>query len=94
MAELTKLPVILDPFLHLLGGLLVQIEIDGLAPDFPSPLVVGPMQDTFGDAAAVGLSAPVLAPLNGPRNDVTQRLDLRFRRFVVLAKPRQLFFRT
>ena len=73
---------------------MVQIEIDGLAPDFPGPLVVRPMQDSFGRAAAVGLSTSVLAPLHGSRNDVTQRLDLRFGRFVVSAKPGQLFCRT
>ena len=41
MAQLAKLPVILDPLFDQLGGFRIQIEVDGLAAEFASPLIVG-----------------------------------------------------
>jgi hypothetical protein len=40
MAQLAKFPVIPDPFFDQLGGFSVQIQIDGFAADFASPLLV------------------------------------------------------
>ena len=85
-AQLAEVAIVLDPLLDLLGGFSVQVDVDGLAAHFAGPLVIGPVQDALGDAPAVGFSAAVLAPLHGSRNDVTQRLDLRFGRFVVAAQ--------
>jgi hypothetical protein len=44
------------------------------------------VQDAFGHATAVGFSTLVLASLHGSRDDVTQGLDLRLGRLVVLAQ--------
>ena len=59
MAQLAKLPVILDPLFDQLGGFRVQAEVDGLAAEFASPLIVGSVQSALGHTTAVGFAAAV-----------------------------------
>ena len=90
MAELAKLPVILDPLFDQLGGFRIQVEVDGLAAEFACPLIVRPVQSAFGHTTAVGFAAAVEAILNASREDIAQPLDLRFERLIFLAQLGQL----